>query len=274
MNPLLLAIAAFVTAAVGALGGLGGAILLVPILVLSGLSAREAAPLGLISVAAGSLAAAPRQLRAHMVNHRLGVSTEILSSIAALVGALASGIIGQSALAVMLGVVALVAAFFGARRKGIRNLPDPLLTVGDIGEHHGSLSGVYQLDQHEFVEYRARRVPAGLLGMAGAGLIAGLSGVSGGFIKTPTTSEVMHVPVKVAAATTTFTVGITSAMALLVYEAQGRIVVSDAALVAAAALAGGTVGSRLQALLPPPLVRRALSMVLVAIGLLLIVRNL
>jgi uncharacterized membrane protein YfcA len=273
VNPVELAVAAFITTAVGALGGLGGAILLVPILVLSGLSAREAAPLGLISVAAGSLAAAPHQLRSRLVNHRLGVSTEIVSSIAALIGALASGVIGQSALAVMLGVVALVAAFFGARRKGIRNLPDPLLTLGDVGEHSSSLSGVYQLDEHEYVEYRARRLPFGLLGMAGAGLIAGLSGVSGGFIKTPTTSEVMHVPVKVAAATTTFTVGITSAMALLVYEAQGRVVVSDAALVAAAALMGGTVGARLQSVLPPPLVRRALSVVLVVIGVLLIVRN-
>lgn len=273
MNPVQLAVAALITAAVGALGGLGGAILLVPVLVLSGLSAREAAPLGLISVAAGSLAAAPHQLRMHLVNHRLGVSTEIVGSAAALVGALASGVIGQSLLAVMLGVVAILAALAGAGRKGIRNLPDPLLTVGDVGEHAGSLSGVYQLEQHEFVEYRARRVPVGLLGMAFAGLVAGLSGVSGGFIRTPTTSEVMHVPVKVAAATTTFTVGVTSAMALLIYEAQGRIVVSDAALVAAAALVGGSVGVRLQALLPPPRVRRVLSVVLVVIGVLLIVRN-
>ncbi|CAB4324475.1 MAG: TSUP family transporter [Actinobacteria bacterium] len=274
MNPVELAFAALITAAVGALGGLGGAILLVPFLVLSGLSAREAAPLGLISVAAGSLAAAPHQLRAHLVNHRLGVSTEIIGSAAALIGALASGIIGQSTLALMLGVVALVAAYFGGRRKGIRNLPDPSLTIDDIGEHAGSLSGVYQLDEDEFVRYQANRVPVGLVGMATAGLIAGLSGVSGGFIKTPTTSEVMHVPVKVAAATTTFTVGITSAVALLVYEAQGRIVVSDAALVAGAALIGGTIGARMQAVLPPPKVRGALSAVLVIIGVLLIARNL
>lgn len=273
MNPVELAVAAFITAAIGALGGLGGAILLVPFLVLSGVSTRNAAPLGLISVAAGSLAAAPHQLRAQVVNHRLGVSTEIVSSIAALLGALASGVIGQSALAVMLGVVALVAAFFGARRKGIRNLPDPLLTLSDVGERSGSLSGVYQLEVDEFVGYSARRVPFGLIGMASAGLIAGLSGVSGGFIKTPTTSEVMQVPVKVAAATTTFTVGITSAAALLVYEAQGRIVVSDAALVAGAALVGGTLGARLQAVLSPPMVRKSLSVVLVVIGVLLIVRN-
>lgn len=272
MDPVELAVAAFITAMVGALGGLGGAILLVPILVLSGMSARDAAPLGLISVAAGSLAAAPHQLRAHLVNHRLGVSTEIVGSIAALVGALASGVMSQSALALMLGVVALAAAFFGARRKGIRNLPDPALTSGDIGEHAGSLSGIYHLGNHQFVEYQARRVPLGLVGMGVAGLIAGLSGASGGFIKTPTTTEVMHVPVKVAAATTTFTVGITSAMALLVFQAQGRIIVSDAALVAAAALLGGTAGARLQSRLSPPLVRRALSVVLVIIGVLLIVR--
>lgn len=273
VNPVELAIAALLTATVGALGGLGGAILLVPILVLSGMSARTAAPLGLISVAAGSLAAAPRQLRGQVVNHRLGISTEIASSIAALIGALVSGIVGQSVLAVMLGVVALVAAFVGARRKGIRNLPDPDLGPDDVGEHVGSLSGVYPLSATEFVPYQATRIPVGLLGMAAAGLIAGLSGVSGGFIKTPTTTEVMHVPVKVAAATTTFSVGITSAIALLVFQAQGRLVVSDAALVAAAALVGGTLGARLQMFLPPPRVRQALSVVLVIIGVLLLVQR-
>ena len=130
MNPAALAFAAFLTAAIGTLGGLGGAILLVPILVLSGMEAKFAAPLGLVSVAAGSLAAAPQQLRARVVNHRLGVATEIVASSAALVGALVSGLIGQSLLAVLLGGVALVAAFFGGRRKGIRNLPDPSATAG------------------------------------------------------------------------------------------------------------------------------------------------
>ncbi|CAB4620971.1 unannotated protein [freshwater metagenome] len=106
-----------------------------------------------------------------------------------------------------------------------------------------------------------------------AGLISGLSGVGGGWVKTPTASEIMHVPVKVAAATSTFTVGVTAAVGLLVYESQGRIVISDAALVAAAGLIGGTVGVRLQHVLPPPLVRRGLSAILAVIGVLLIVRR-
>jgi uncharacterized protein len=273
VHPVLLALAALTTAAVGALGGLGGAILLVPILVLAGVEPRVAAPLGLMSVAAGSLAAAPRQLGDGLVNHRLGVTTEIVGSAAALAGALLSGVISETALAVVLGLVAIGAAVAGGRRKGVRNLPDPSLGPDDVGEHPGTLAGVYPLDDGEYVPYRAKRVPFGLIGMGAAGLIAGLSGVSGGFIKTPTTTEVMHVPIKVAAATTTFTVGITSAVGLLVYEAQGRVVLSDAALVAAAALVGGTLGARLQAFLSPPLVRRALSIVLVVIGILLLVKR-
>jgi len=256
VNPVALAIAAFITAAIGTLGGLGGAILLVPILVLSGMEAKYAAPLGLVSVAAGSLAAAPHQLKAQVVNQRLGVATEIAASSAALIGAL----------------VALVAAFAGARRKGIRNLPDPTLSIADVGEIPGTLAGVYPLGD-EFVPYRANRLPLGLLGMGMAGLISGLSGVGGGWVKTPTASEIMHVPVKVAAATSTFTVGVTAAVGLLVYESQGRIVISDAALVAAAGLIGGTVGVRLQHVLPPPLVRRGLSAILAVIGVLLIVRR-
>ena len=59
MNPVALALAAMLTAALGSLGGLGGAVLLVPILVISGVEARVAAPLGLVLVAASSLAAAP-----------------------------------------------------------------------------------------------------------------------------------------------------------------------------------------------------------------------
>ncbi|MCU0311796.1 MAG: sulfite exporter TauE/SafE family protein [Acidimicrobiales bacterium] len=272
MNPVALAVVAVLTAALGSLGGLGGAVLLVPILVISGVDARVAAPLGLVLVAASSLAAAPRQLADRIVNHRLGVATEIVGSSAALVGALVSGLVGQSVLAVVLGLVAIASAVVGARRKGIRNRPDPTLDAAAVGETPASFSGVYPLGDG-FVPYAARRVPVGLFGMAAAGLIAGLAGVSGGFIKTPTTTEVMHVPVKVAAATTTFTVGITSAVALLVYASQGRIVASDAALVAGAALVGGSLGARLQSVLSPPAVRMALSVLLVVVGVVLIVRR-
>lgn len=272
MHPVALALAAVATAAFGALGGLGGAVLLVPILVIAGVDPWLAAPLGLVSVAAGSLAAAPRQLTDRVVNHRLAVSTEIAGSAAALAGALVSGVVDERFLSIMLGVVAIVAAVAGAGRRGVRNPPDPALTAADVGETPGTLAGVYPLGD-AFVPYRARRIPLGLLGMSAAGLIAGLSGVSGGFVKTPVTTEVMHVPVKVAAATTTFTVGITSAVALVVFASQGRVVASDAALVAAASIIGGALGARLQSLLQPQVVRRVLAALLVVVGVVLLVRG-
>jgi hypothetical protein len=90
--------------------------------------------------------------------------------------------------------------------------------------------------------------------------------VSGGFIKTPATSDVMGVPIRVAASTTTFTVGITAATALVVFAVQGRIDAEPAALVVAGSLAGGMVGARVQARLSPSASRRVLSVLLLIVA--------
>jgi len=76
----LLVLLALATASLGALGGLGGAVILVPLLVLTGTPAREAAPLGLLSVASRSMAAGPWQLAELTVHHRLGVTSETLAA--------------------------------------------------------------------------------------------------------------------------------------------------------------------------------------------------
>lgn len=270
MHPVALAVAAAVTSALGAVGGLGGAVLLVPALVVTGTPASEAAPLGLVSVAAGSLAAGATHLADRTVHHRLGVTTEVAASAGAIVGALAADAVGDAALTRCLAVVAIVAAAAGAGRRGMRNQPDPGLGPDDVGERRGTLAGAYAFGDH-VVPYQARRLPVGLALMGVAGVIAGMAGASGGFVKTPATSEVMHVPVRVAAATTTFTVGITAAAGLLVMAAQGRVDVHDAAAVVAAAVIGGRVGAELQGSLSPVLTRRVLSVLLVAVGTVLLV---
>jgi uncharacterized membrane protein YfcA len=264
----LLVLLAVVSAAVGSLGGLGGAVFLVPGLVLVGIDPREAAPLGILTVAAGSLAAAARQLREGVVHHRLGVTLEIPASIAAIVGAVVGGLIARAVLTRLLALVALAAAVVGARRKGLRNQPHPTFIEELPGEWPGTLAGAYRLGDG-VVPYRARRLPAGLAAMVGAGLAAGIAGVGGGFIKTPTMSEVMHVPVRVAAATTTFTVGITATASLVVFAGQGRIDYRAAAAVVVGGLAGGTLGARLQAVLPPQGTRLVLSLALLVVALVL-----
>jgi uncharacterized membrane protein YfcA len=266
----LLILASGATAAVGAFGGIGGALLLVPLLIATGTPAAEAAPLGLLLVAAASVAAGSTHIREGAVNHRLGVVIEIAASTGVVVGALVSDSVSERFLAYTLAAAAVLAAAVGGTRRGIRNPPDPRLGEEDAGERFGQLSGA--VVRHGGVApYTPRHLPLGLTVMLGAGLVSGLSGVGGGFIKTPVLNELMYVPIKVAAATSTFTVGITAAAGLLVFAVQGRIEVHDGAAVVLGALLGGVAGVRAQGRLRAIVVRRLLSVILLVIAVLLMV---
>ena len=268
MIPNLL-VAAAVTSALGVLGGLGGAVLLVPALVVTGTAVVDAAPLGLLTVVAGSIASGPRHLVRKAVNHRLGVSIGLLASTGAMTGALVAGRLPERPMIWLLAAVALTVAFVGGRRTRIRNLARTDLGPEDVGERVGSLSGAYA-SRKGVAFYRVRRVPMGLGLMGLAGLLAGTTGASGGFILTPVTSELMNVPTRVAAATTTFTIGVTSAAALIVFSLQGRIDVRPASAVILGSLLGAWAGARLQSRLPAVTVRRALSIILVIVSLVLV----
>jgi uncharacterized membrane protein YfcA len=272
MNPPEVLLLAFVTAGIGALGGIGGAVVLVPVLVLSGMSAGQAAPLGLLSVAAGSLAAGPMQLQERTVNHRLGVTTETAASAGAVVGALLSGALSDSFLTRCLAVVALVAAAATGLRSDVEGEVIERPPDIDLGEERGRLAGTYPVLAGA-TPYAATRLPAGLAVMSTAGLTAGLAGVSGGFIKTPATSEIMKVPVKVAASTTTFTVGISAAAALVILIIHGRVDLDHAAPLLVGSLVGGRIGARLQARFEPKLVRAILGVVLVVVSGLLFAKS-
>ena len=142
----LLVLLALATASLGALGGLGGAVILVPLLVLSGTPAREAAPLGLLSVASGSMAAGPRQLVELTVHHRLGVTSETLASAGAIAGALFSGAIGETLLTRLLAVVAVAAAVASLRGRDEAHALAAEDGDGDLGEQRGTLSGTFRVD--------------------------------------------------------------------------------------------------------------------------------
>lgn len=272
MNPVVLALAAAVTAAFGAVGGLGGAVLLVPFLVVTGTSAYEAAPLGLLSVVAGSVAAADRHLRERTVNHRIGVLTELAATTGAVLGALAAGAVSDRVLTRVLAAVAVAAAIVGGFRRGVRNRVDPRLGDDAVGEWVGQTAGAYPR-RDGVVPYRARRLGWGMMGMATSGVVSGLAGVGGGFIKTPVTSEIMRIPVKVAASTSTFTVGITASAALMVMGVRGQLDPVPGAVVVVGAVVGGQAGAALQGRLSPPTVRRVLSVLLVAVAVVLVVRG-
>ncbi len=270
-SPAALAALAAIAAALGTNGGIGGATLLVPALVALGMAPVDAAPLGLVAVGGSSLAAASRQLRNNLVHHRLGVSIELPASAGAVVGALLSVGLPDRLLAGVLAGAALVGAVSGLTRTGVRNQPEAAFSGDSGGEWPGTLGGSYELDGAA-VPYHARRLAPGLVASSVAGLVAGLSGVGGGFLKTPTLSELMHVPVRVAAATTSFTLGITATAGLAVFAGQGRIDADPAAAVLVGALAGGALGAVVQGRISPPVARRVAASLLVLVAVVVALR--
>lgn len=270
-EPILIGLLALITASLGVIGGLGGAILLVPALVLAGTQPIDAAPLGMLMVAAGSLGASAAQLREGMLNHRIGVVGEVGASLGVAVGVLAAGLLSARFLTSLLAVVALIAAGAGGFRRGVRNLPDPGASRADLGENEREMAGAYPLGDG-VVPYRARRVPVGITALGVVGVVAGMTGTSGGYLKTPIMSEVMHIPVKVAAATTTFMVGLTAASGLVAFAVQGRLDVVSGSAVVLGGLVGGRLGGIAQLRVSPVATRRVVSVFLAIVAVLLLVR--
>lgn len=270
-SPLLVGLLGLATAVVGTMGGIGGAILLVPFLTLLGATPQQAAPLGLLMVASGSLAAAAQQLDEGIVHHRLGVTIECAATLGTVTGAVASAAVPARALEFVLAAAALGAAASGLRPARDRASTTAAPERAPIGERFASLSGVIEQDGRRLA-YRAERLWAGLTLMVSAGLVSGLAGVGGGFIKTPAMSAVMGIPVKVAAATSTFAVGVTAATGLAVFVAQGRVDLTAAAAVSAGSLVGGMIGAWIQRRAPARVVSIVLSIALLGVGVLVLVR--
>jgi uncharacterized membrane protein YfcA len=272
LEPWALVLCGAGTAFLGALGGIGGATLLVPLLLALGAEPLLAAPLGLVAVAATSLAAATSQLEDGLVHHRLGLTVESTAAVGTVAGALVSTSVPEEWLARALGLGALAGAVAMLARRGVRNLPEASFADDSPGEWPGTLGGTYH-HGGEAVPYHAERVPQGLAVSLVAGIVAGMAGVGGGFLKTPSMSEIMKVPVKVAAATSTFTLGIGASVGLLVFSGQGRVDAMAAAGIALGALAGAAAGAATQSRLPARLTRIATGVLLVLVAAVVLVRS-
>lgn len=271
LAPWFLVVMGAATAFFGALGGIGGATLLVPLLLALGMQPLDAAPLGLIAVAATSLAASVSQLEDGLVHHRLGLTVESTASVGTVAGALLSTALPQVWLARSLGLGALAGAVAMLARRGVRNLPAATFADDSPGEWPGTLGGTYH-HGGEAIPYQATRVPQALAVSLVAGAISGMAGVGGGFLKVPSMSEIMRVPVKVAAATSTFTLGISAAVGLLVFTGQGRVDAVAAAGVALGALGGAGLGASTQSRLPAVLTRMITGSLLVVIAVVVLAR--
>jgi hypothetical protein len=228
----LLMIAGGATAGLfGSLLGLGGGILIVPLLTLVfGLDLREAVGVSLVSVIMTSSAAAGVYLERHVADLRLGMRLELFTAIGAIVGGSIAFLIDERLLSVVFGGLLTYVALTMAR--GTR----------DAAAEEGADA---EADRHDAPAGRPRNMGVGVIGATGAGIASALLGIGGGVIKVPLMHLVMGIPLRVATATSNLMVGITAAASAVIYLLHGQIDPYVAGPTAIGVFLGASAGSRL-----------------------------
>lgn len=264
----------------GAVVGIGGGVVIVPALVLGfGYGIRLAVAASLVAVVATSTAAGSAYVGEGLANMRLGMTLEIATTLGGITGGLVAVVVSPSAISALFAVMMLVTAVLvlrhgddhaGATGDATSDAEEHGLSVPGRGggyETPGELAGAY-FDAHRgtMVAYRAERLELGSSVSFLAGVLSGLLGVGGGFLKVPAMALGMRVPIKVAAATSNFMIGVTAISSLFVYFARGYLHPFVAAPLALGVVIGAFGGTRTAAFISPAVLRRILAVVLLFVA--------
>ncbi len=237
---LVVALIAAVAGFLGALTGLGGGVVITPVLtLLLGVDIRYAIGATLISVIATSSGAAAAYVREGFSNIRIGMFLEIATTLGAVLGAWLATRTPTSALGVIFGVVLLYSAWLSRRQRfdaRPHGRPDPLA-------RRLRLNGAYPTpDGLRF--YNVCRVKTGFSLMFGAGALSGMLGIGSGALKVLAMDQAMRIPFKVSATTSNFMIGVTAAASAGVYLNRGYVDPGLAMPVTLGVLAGAVLGAR------------------------------
>jgi uncharacterized protein len=229
---VLLVILGFFAGLLGALTGIGGGVLLTPILALHfGIPIRQAIGTSLVAVITTSAASSSVHLQRHTTDIRLGMTLELATAFGAAVMAYLVGYFNRNALEELFAAFLLYSAITilakGGKIAG-ENEPVP----AENGENI-------------IPPYEPQRYPLGLGASLVAGALSGLLGIGGGPIKVPVMYIFMNVPLMVATATSNFMIGVTAAASAVVYYRRGDILVGIAAPLAVGVFLGSVLGARL-----------------------------
>jgi uncharacterized protein len=254
----------------GALTGLGGGVVIVPLLVLGlGVDLRYAVGASLVSVIATSSGAAAAYVREGFSNIRVGMVLEIATTIGALIGANIATHVATSGLSVLFGLVLLGSAYAssrGHRDRSSTDAADPIATRLRLDSSYPTPTGPQR--------YHVHNVPGGFGLMFGAGMLSGLLGIGSGAVKVLALDQAMRLPFKVSTTTSNFMIGVTAAASAGVYLRHGYIDPGLAMPVMLGVLAGSMIGARVLVFARPRALRLVFSLVIVALGLEMIVSGL
>jgi len=229
---------------IGSLVGLGGGIMVVPMLtILFGLPISFAIGVSIISVIATSSGAAAAYVKDHLTNLRIGMFLELATTLGAISGAFVAGLLAPALLGIIFGIILLASAVPLIARLG-EDMPQNV--VNDRWATWLHLNSSYPDRQSgKTVSYQVTHTPWGLGMMYVAGLISGLLGIGSGTFKILALDTFMKLPMKVSSTTSNLMIGVTAAASAGIYFSRGDIPPLVAAPVALGVLLGALIGARL-----------------------------
>jgi uncharacterized protein len=259
---LLVALGAFSGGLLGALTGLGGGIIIVPMLTLFlGVDLRYAIGASLVAVIATSSGAAAAYVKEGYTNVRVGMLLEIATTLGALGGAYLALRLSTSFIAILFAIVLLYSAWRSMRPVGEHvSLADahPLAVRLRLNSDYPTPAGRQP--------YAVRSVPGGFLVMGLAGLLSALLGIGSGIVKVIAMDQMMGLPFKVSTTTSNFMIGVTAAASAGVYLQRGYIDPTICLPVVLGVLAGALLGARILGGAKPKALRVVFSTVVVVMA--------
>ncbi len=246
----------------GSLTGLGGGIVIIPLLtIVLGVDIRYAIGASLISVIATSSGAAAAYVRDGISNIRIGMFLEIATTLGALGGAVIALLVSPGLIAVVFGLMLLYSAFLTFRAPPGDGSSVPRNALATRLKMNGTYPG-----PEGARSYNVKAVPAGFALMALAGVLSGLLGIGSGALKVIAMDRVMKMPFKVSTTTSNFMIGVTAAASAGVYLSRGYIDPALALPIMLGVLAGSLVGSRLLAAAKTRTLRIVFALAIVFLG--------
>lgn len=269
---VIMFLASIVAGLVGSLVGLGGGVVVIPILTIGlGVDIHFAIGASIVSVIATSSGAAATYVKDKMTNLRVGMFLELGTTAGAIFGALIAAYVRSFILELVFGIILLVSLLPLVRQIGedipenpeLTGLSKRLMLTGSYAETDGST-----------VNYNATRPAEGLVGMVVAGLVSGLLGIGSGTFKVLSMDLAMKLPMKVSTTTSNFMIGVTAAASAGIYFVRGDVNPVIVAPVALGILIGAFVGARLLIRARNPTVRKIFAVVLALAGAEMVLRAL
>ncbi|BDA75201.1 Protein of unknown function DUF81 [Rivularia sp. IAM M-261] len=267
---LLVWVGSFTAGLIGALTGLGGGVVIVPLLTsVFGVDIRYAVGASLVSVIATSLGAASTYIKKGYTNLRLGMFLEVATTFGAILGALIATFVSVKALTIVLAIILLYSAYLSQQPK----LENPENDLSNPVAEYLQLNGTYPTPDG-LMSYQVNSVTGGFSVMFVAGIISGLLGIGSGAFKVLAMDQVMRIPFKVSTTTSNFMISVTAAASAGVYLARGYIDPGLSMPVMLGVLPGAFLGARVLVGAKTQVLRIVFSFVLVAMALKMVYNSL